>query len=77
MAIVEGGAALGFKLHACSRGKAKPVVDMVAARGFLWSGRQTCLSPCHLPPSACRSWRWIYLLLWLFAIDSLWCYLLV
>ena len=41
MAVVEGGAAFVFKLHACPRGGAKPVVDMVVASGFLRIGRQT------------------------------------
>ena len=43
MSIVEGGAAFVFKLHACSRDEAEPVVDMVAAMSFLGSGRQTWL----------------------------------
>ena len=43
MAVVEGGATLVFKLHACFRSEAKPVVDMVAIRGLLRTGRQTCL----------------------------------
>jgi hypothetical protein len=32
-----------FKLHACFRSEAEPVVDMVAVRGFLRTGRQTFL----------------------------------
>ena len=55
LAIVEGGAAFVFKLHACSRGEVEPVVDMVAVRCSWWSGRQACLSRWHLTPSACRS----------------------
>ena len=43
MAVVEGGAAFVFKLHVCFRSGAKPVVDMVAIRGLLRTGRQTCL----------------------------------
>ena len=39
LAIVEGGAAFVFKLHACSRGEVEPVVDMVVVRCFWWSGR--------------------------------------
>ena len=79
MAVVEGGAAFVFKLRACFRRGAKPVVDMVAISGAhvrVW----VSVSLRHLPPSACRSWRCIYLFLWLFATEvweSLWGYLLV
>ena len=43
MAVVEGGAAFVFKLHACFRSGAGPVVDMVAIRGLVRTWRQTCL----------------------------------
>ena len=43
MAAVEGGATFVFKLHASFRSEANPVVVMVAIRGLLRTGRQTCL----------------------------------